>query len=259
MLSGGKTQADEGPFLKEERWVLDAISERLGSVIERKQAEETLRESEAKYRFLSEKMTDLVWTMDMNLHTTYVSPSIEKMLGFTPEERMTQNLADQITPASLAQVQSQLLEELEHERKGDADLNRSIKIDVEYYRKDGSTVWTENIVNGIRDESGNLIGLHGLSRDITEHRKAHEALQTSEKSFRDLANNIPGMVYRVFLMEENKMEFFNPMLKQMLGFTVEDLKKGEVCSIEPLIVDEDRPAVVSSVKKGHKRKQTILY
>jgi DNA-binding NarL/FixJ family response regulator len=61
-------------------------------------ANETLRESETRYRFLTEKMNDIIWTMDLSLKTTYVSPSVYKVLGFTPEERMAQDPRDQLTP-----------------------------------------------------------------------------------------------------------------------------------------------------------------
>ena len=59
-------------------------------ITERKRADEALRESEEKYRFLTEGMNDIVWTNDLEMNVTYVSPSVEKILGFTVEERMRQ-------------------------------------------------------------------------------------------------------------------------------------------------------------------------
>lgn len=53
-------------------------------VSEQKQAAEALRKGEEQFRFLAESMTDIIWTTDLNFRTTYVSPSVEKMLGFTP-------------------------------------------------------------------------------------------------------------------------------------------------------------------------------
>ena len=57
----------------------------------RKRSDEALRSSEAKYRHLTEKMEDMVWTTDLDLKVTYTSPSVVKILGFAPEERMHQS------------------------------------------------------------------------------------------------------------------------------------------------------------------------
>lgn len=68
------------------------------------------------------------------------------------------------------------------------------------------------------------------------------------ESFRTLAANIPNMVYRVHLKEASRMEFFNNMLESMTGCTAAELSKGEVCSIDPLIMPEDRGHVLKTVK-----------
>jgi len=153
-------------------------------ITDRKRAERALRESEGKFRFLAEKMVDIVWTIDRNFQTTYVSPSIENVLGFTPEERKRQSLEEMITPESLQKVQAMFLEELKRDEHGTVDPNRSVTIEVEYYRKDGSSVWMENIVKAIRGPGGEVVGMHGVSRDITDRKdmeekllKAHERLE----------------------------------------------------------------------------------
>jgi len=148
-------------------------------ITDRKQAEEMLKKSEEKFRFLAEHMNDNIFTMDMNLKTTYVSRSMEKLLGFTPEERMKQGITEQVTPASLKVIEQILSEELEREQTGLADPDRSRKFEVEYYHKNGTTVWVENVISGIRDEQGILTGIHGVSRDITERRETEKALRES--------------------------------------------------------------------------------
>ena len=150
----------------------------------RKQSEEMLKKSEEKFRFLAEHMNDNIFTMDMNLKTTYVSRSMEKLLGFTPEERMKQDIAEQVTPASLKRIEQILTEELEREHTGMADPDRFRKFEVEYYHKNGTTVWVENVISGIRDAQGVLTGIHGVSRDITERRQAEKALKESFERLR---------------------------------------------------------------------------
>ena len=153
-------------------------------IADRKQTEEMLKKSEGKFRFLAEHMNDNIFTMDMNLKTTYVSRSMEKLLGFTPEERMKQGITEQVTPASLKVIEQILSEELEREQTGLADPDRSRKFEVEYYHKNGTTVWVENVISGIRDAQGVLTGIHGVSRDITERREAEKALKESFERLR---------------------------------------------------------------------------
>ena len=73
----------------------------------------------------------MVWTLDEDLRTTYVSPSVESVLGFTPEERKKQVIEEMITPESLQAAQVKLIEELERDVKGGSDQHRSIIIDTE--------------------------------------------------------------------------------------------------------------------------------
>lgn len=153
-------------------------------IADRRQTEEMLRKSEEKFRFLAEHMNDNVFTMDMNLKTTYVSRSMEKLLGFTPEERMKQDIAEQVAPASMKLIEQILTEELKREQTGLADPDRSRKFEVEYYHKSGTTVWVENVISGIRDAQGVLTGIHGVSRDITERREAEKALRESFERLR---------------------------------------------------------------------------
>jgi PAS domain S-box-containing protein len=143
-------------------------------ITDRRRTEEALRESERKYRFLTESMTDIVWTTDLNFRITYASPSIEKLLGFTPEERMRQNAEDTMTKESYETAMNLLVRELQTERDGTADPGRFLLVPTEYYHKKGHTVWVESMVRFIRDHEGNPVGIHGLSRDITERRRAEE-------------------------------------------------------------------------------------
>ncbi|MBU0513540.1 MAG: PAS domain S-box protein [Proteobacteria bacterium] len=154
---------------------LEAANARLQQEVEdRRQAEEKLRESEERYRFLAENMADIVWTLDLNLQTTYVSPSVEKVLGFTPEERKRQTLEEVITPESLQIVLATFREELQRGGGPGEDPERSINIEVEFYHRDGSTVWLENNVKWLRDQAGAMVGIYGSSRDITERKRAEE-------------------------------------------------------------------------------------
>jgi PAS domain S-box-containing protein len=109
-----------------------------------------------------------------------VSPSVTAVLGFTPEERLAQTVGEQLTPTSLSVIMDALARELARENQGSADPNRSVTLECEYYHKDGSTRWLENVISPLRDGRGALIGLHGVSRDIAERKRADAALRESE-------------------------------------------------------------------------------
>ncbi len=172
---------------KEERWV-SGIGElefdregnttrmigTIQDITERKRAQDALRRSEAMYRLLAEKMDDIVWTTDLKLRVTYCSPSVEKVLGYTLKERLHQSIMDGLTSASRAVARDILVEQLRLEREGSADPGRSVKVELEYLRKDGSAVWMENVISGIRDASGRPVGFHGVSRDITDRKVAEK-------------------------------------------------------------------------------------
>ncbi len=86
--------------------------------------------------------------------------------------------------------------------------------------------------------------------DITERKRAEENLRLSESAYRTLAQNIPGIVYRAHLTDPPRTEFFNNAVESITGFSEEELRTGEVCSIDPLIQPEDRLRVIEKVKQA---------
>ncbi len=223
-------------------------------ITERTQAEEALQKSEEKFRFITERMSDVVWTLDANMRVQYVSPSISKALGFTPEERIKQALVERITPESLKKVQEVLELEMRHERESSVDSDRSITLELEYYHKDCSTVWHETVVSGIRDAEGNIIGFHGASRDITERKRLEERLRRSEKMevlgtlaggvAHDL-NNVLGVLigYSELLLE--KVQDGNP-LRNYVTNIFQSAQKGAAI-VKDLLTLARRGVAVSEV------------
>jgi PAS domain S-box-containing protein len=169
------------PIPSEDKVLLFSI---INDITERRKTEMSLEESEAKFRFITDKINDIVWTQNLDLQTTYVSPSIEKILGFSQEERLKQKIQEQLTPSSLNMVKSILEEQMLLEEQGYRAKDRTLTFELEYYHKDGSTRWMENSVSCIRDDQDNLVGIHGVSRDITQRKKDEEALKKVKKDLK---------------------------------------------------------------------------
>ncbi len=142
-----------------------------------KQTETALRESESKFRFLAENMTDVIWTADLELNYTYVSPSIEKLSGYSAEELLGTPGPSTLTPASLEKATEVFGEEMTAEQTGHKDPNRVITLELEHTHKDGSLAWVENNMAFIRDEDGKATGIFAVTRDITERKQAEKELQ----------------------------------------------------------------------------------
>ena len=194
-------------------------------ITEQKQAKKNLSESEDRYLLLTKKMNDIIWTTDLGFKVTSVSPSIEKVLGFTPEEWMPKNIADQMTPETIVRVTETLAKELERDHEPGVDPDRTVIMDTEYYHKNGSTIWFEVIVGALRDEKGTITMIHGVSREITERKSAEEVLQHEKQRFQSLIHNAPfGMV----LIDINgKFTYANPKFTEIFGYDLSDVPDGK--------------------------------
>ena len=190
-------------------------------VTQRKRAEEALRDRERLYRLLAENATDVIWTMDMNLQYTYVSPSITRLRGFTPEEVRAHQIQDIMTPTSAEAALQIFMEEIEKERTGEEEPFRSRLLELELNRKDGSTVWTEITMSSLRDEDGNPIGILGVTRDISERRKAEEAMQEAERRYSAIFNNPLQLVYLIDL--SGNILDANDSTIELLGYSRKEL------------------------------------
>ena len=130
-----------------------------------------LRQSEERYRTITENMSDTVWVMDLDFKTTYVSPSVLLARGFAPEELQALPLDKHMTPESFKTVSRALAEEMTPERLANKDLAISRQLELELYRKDGSTFWEDIVMTVVRDATGRPQQIIGVGRDISEKKK----------------------------------------------------------------------------------------
>ena len=137
-----------------------------------------LKASEVRYRLLAENVTDTIWTMSLDpLRFTYVSPSVERMRGYSVEEAMAMPLEQTLTRESLERVSKALAEELDREAAGNSNPNRSKTVEVEQCCNGGSISWGEITTTFLRDNKGKAVGLLGVTRDISERKRAEQLYQ----------------------------------------------------------------------------------
>ena len=104
----------------------------------------------------------------------YMSPSVEKMRGFTPEEAMAMSLEQTLAPPSLELVYKVLEEELARDGQKGVDANRSRTLELQLTCKDGSYVWAEATTKFMRDADGRPVGVMGVTRDIRDRKQAEK-------------------------------------------------------------------------------------
>jgi len=119
------------------------------------------------------------------------------------------------------------------------------------------TIPIEITASSLRDSTGQIVAGIEVVRDISERKRIEGALRESENAYRILSEDIPGIVYRVFLTDNKRMQFFNNMLQPMTGYTEEELHSGKVHSIEPLILAEDWVAVTKGVKRAIQKNESF--
>jgi len=160
----------------------------LRDITERKRGEEALRESEKRYRLLADNAADSIWTMDLNMRPTYISPSISRLLGYSVKEAIAKPMEEVFTPASFEVAMKVLAEELAIEKMEEKDLYRSQTLELELYRKDGSIVPVEIKYSALRDPDGQLVNILAIARDVTERKQMENRLRElyeAEKSHRE--------------------------------------------------------------------------
>ncbi|NDY55734.1 PAS domain S-box protein [Desulfovibrio sulfodismutans] len=186
-------------------------------VTEERRTRDELRQSVEKYRLLAENAADVIWTVNVEGELTYISPSILKLRGLTSKEAMAETIPQTMTPASYAEV---LRKAEDHARQGGRD---DLHLELEQYRKDGSTVWVEMVIRPLFDASGNKAGFLGVSRDVTRRRAAQEALRQSEERFRAFFDNVEDMIYYQGL--DGSLSMLNRASSFITGYPAADFEK----------------------------------
>ncbi|MDD4267032.1 MAG: PAS domain S-box protein [Pirellulaceae bacterium] len=193
----------------------------LVDITERKRAEEKLRRSEQRYRLIAENVSDVIWTHHLvepveipatldeaaargfadrllrQLQTTYVSPSVSQLLGYSVAEAMALEIAELLTADSVERVRRTIVAILAAHARSGLPAAMPKLIEIEYRTKDGGTRWGEITGTTFFDDKGRFAGTLSVTRNVTERKHVERALQESEFRLRRLIENMPDLVILV--------------------------------------------------------------
>jgi PAS domain S-box-containing protein len=203
------------PLSEEDKDFFQIVAGMFAAVIERHRAMDALRESEERYRRLAESVVDIIWTVDMNLQFTYASPSIEEVLGYTPQEALSMPLDDMIPSESLKLIEDTLAESLRLEATVGKDGYESPPLEIQMLHKDGTVLWIEISRTFLRDDDDTPIGVLGVARDVTRRKTVEKELARAKA----------------------QAEFYNDLMAHDLA----NMQQGILVSLELMLRDSELP------------------
>jgi PAS domain S-box-containing protein len=183
-------------------------------ITERKNTEEALARSEERFRDLITTTPDIVWEADDRACFVYVSPQVEQILGYRPEELVGRSPFEFMDPAQRTRTR-ETYDGVVWER-GDFVANDSY-----WLHKDGHTVVLESRARAIYRQDGSFAGFHGIDRDVTEHRQTEEALKGLVRAFRLIAENAGDIISRI--QPDGTCMYISPAVRWILGYEPEDM------------------------------------
>ena len=213
----------------------------------RTRAEEALSESEEKFRAIVETGVDVIFQVNLEGRITYVSPSIEGLLGFRSDEIIGQGFSSFLRPSDVEMAASLF---------GAILAGGSFKnLELEIPQKRGAPQMIDVSPILLR-KNGQIAGIQGTVRDITARKKGERALQESEARFRLISENIPVVVYSVAPDQHRVPVFVSSKIAELTGYSGEELTETPTL-FKSMIHPDDRERAWAKIVE-HRRTKTPL-
>jgi len=188
-----------------------------------RQREESLRESEERYRQIARCVPDTIWSTDLSGRFLYANEAVARTHGYTIDEFLTLSYPNVCTPEQAAKNAAMITEEIANVPSPGFDRDKVRRYESQEVRKDGSTFIAEVAATFLWSNEGKPAGIIGTTRDITERKRADDALRESEEQYRTFfelgavgmaqANPTTGRLLRV-----------NDRLCEITGYTRDELR-----------------------------------
>jgi two-component system cell cycle sensor histidine kinase/response regulator CckA len=210
-------------------------------VTERLLADQSLRESETRYRELFENATDLIATVDLDSRLTSVNTAFLRALGYSREEVIGRPLRDFVPPEWHSVLGSA------RDRKLGDGLSATV-YDHELQAKDGHRIWVE-VASRVVEESGRPVGIEAICRDVSDRRQSELDLRAAESRYRTLVEQLPLVTY-IEPLDASSPAYISPQIAGLSGYTAEEWE-GESDFFSRVLHPEDRARVVAELDAMH--------
>jgi PAS domain S-box-containing protein len=219
-------QASDAPRAKNGKPT--AVIEIARDITERRRVEAGRKESEARYRSLVNNVSlgILRSTMGPPGRIIETNPALEKITGYSRDELLAMNMEDLYAHPEERQAFMQKL----------ASAKRTVTRELRWKRKDGGRIVVLDTVIAVRDSSGQILHFDAIIEDITERRRAEEALRESEERYRTLVENATDAIYMVDAHEnilsvnQTTARFLGKRPEKLIGKKVSDIFPPEIAA-----------------------------
>ena len=178
-----------------------------------KRAEETLKQSEERYRTVLDEMEEGYYEVDMAGTFTFVNDAMTRILGYSRDELIGMNYKTYTPEEDVKPI----FEAYNRVYRTGEPLKWFPMAEI---RKDGTRLLAEDSVLPLRNDKGEVIGFRGVSRDVTHRKRAEEALKQSEERYRQLTENAGEAI---FVIQDGVIKFINPKGAELSGYSIEEL------------------------------------
>ena len=212
-------------------------------VEQRSEVERALRASEALYRDLVDKTPDVVWRVDKTGLFTYASASFEEAFGILPDEIIGKHLTDVFSPEVAEATHGTIIQRMNGESGTDTQ-----SFQFQFSGSDGQERIFESLSTSVWGSDGEVVEIQGITRDITGHVRAREALAASEEKYRSFVENNPIPIARID--REGQYVFVNQAFVELTGLSREAVYGKGAEILRDLVHPEDLEKIIEDARQA---------